>query len=269
MGTRTLSSPKINLKMTGTVQNTLTDSSVASIGHPNLSYAPTLTSGVSASQTNRAWQSKSRSLAGGASETLDLYDLAGVDIGAGAALDGVGQVVSPFEEIVAIAIVNENAVGAAGQLEVEPGAGTGWSPIGTHTAATGGALRGQGCLFKAQVAENGFDITDGASHLLKMTANGGDVVYSIYIFARHDDNESSSSSSTSSSQSASSSSSSSSSSQSASSQSNESSSSQSVSSSSSISTSSSWSSGSSTSSISTSSLSMSSVSSVSSSSWSS
>lgn len=208
---RSLSSMKLTLKMTASLANLLTDASTVSIAHPNLSYNPSLTSGVSANQANRAWQSKSRSLGSGATETLDLFDMAGVDIGAGAGLDGLGQAVSPFEEIMAIAIVNENAIGAAGILEIEPGAGTGWTPIGTHTAATGGGLRGQGMMVKSQPAEAGFEITDASSHLIKFTANGAALTYSLYILARHDDGESSSSSQSSSSSSPSSSSSSSSS----------------------------------------------------------
>lgn len=253
MGTRSLSSPKIDLKVSATVQNLMTDGSSASIQHPSFSYNPNLTNGINENQTNRGWQSKNRTLGTGVSETLDLFDLAGVDIGAGAALDGVGQAVSPFEEIVAIVIVNENDADAAGQLEIEPGAANGWTPIGTHTAATGGALRGQGVFLKAQIAEAGFEVTDAASHTLKLTANGGDVEYSIYLLARHDDNESSSSSSSSSSQSSSSSSSLSSQSSSSSSVSSQSSSSSSSQSSSSISTSSHSSASSSSSSISTSS----------------
>ncbi len=184
--------------MTANVQNLLDDlpRRNAAVAHPNLSYAPSLTNGLGDNQANRGWQSTNRPLANGATETLDLYDFAGTDIGAGVGLDGVGQAVV-HEEIMAIAIVNENAMGAAGQLEIRPGPGNGWSPIGIHTVATGGALRGQGFMLKVQPAEAGFDVTDAANHMIRFTANGGALDYSIYLLARHDDNESSSSSSTS------------------------------------------------------------------------
>ena len=211
MATRSLTAPKISLSMSATVKNTLTDATSTSVAQPVLNYAPTLASGFSAGQTNRGWQSKSRVLYNGGAETLDLYDMAGVDIGAGAGLDGVGQAIV-FEEIVAIAIVNDNAVTAPGLLQIEPSSSNGFTALGSHTVALGGAIAGQGCVFKAQPHENGFNITDASNHNLKMTAIEGPVTYSIYILARHDDDESSSSSSSSSSLSSSSLSSSSSSS---------------------------------------------------------
>ncbi len=220
MGTRSLSGTKIALKMTSTVQNTLTDGTVSSVAHPTWSYSQSLSDGVEDKQANRAWQSEDRALGSGASEVLDLYDMGGVDIGGGAGLDGLGQAVSPFEEIVAIAIVCESLSTAAGRLEIIPDSTNGWAPIGSHTVANGGALAGGGVLFKCQVTENAFAITDASSHRINIKANGGALSYSIYILARHDAETSSSSSSlssSSSSQSSSSSSFSSSSSQSSSS----------------------------------------------------
>lgn len=269
MGTRALGTPKFELRLNATVQNTLDDNTVAAAAIA-ASISDQLTSGVSASQANRGWQWKEFTISSGGNQVIDLYDFAGIDIGGGAGNDAVGQAMSPIEEIVAIIVRNNNAITAAGQLEVEPDSSNGWTPIGTHTVATGGALRGQGSMSKYQPAESAFDVTDASSHRLKLTANGGDVSASVWILGRHDDDESSSSSSSQSSQSSSSSSSSSPSSSS-------SVSSASTSSVSSLS-SSSWSSPSSSSSESTSSVSTSSVStsssssspsSVSSSSWSS
>lgn len=204
----TLTGIRIEAKLTASYINTLDDGSSTSISHPNGNYKPTMANGLNANQANRGWQSKNRDLPNASNETLDIYDLVSVDIGAGTGKDGLGQSIT-FEEIVGIMIVNENAVSASGQLEIEAGNVNGWDAIGEHTVTNGGALKGQGCLFKSQVAEAGLDITDASAHTLKFTASGGDVTYSIYILARHDDNESSSSSSSSSSQSSSSSSSSS------------------------------------------------------------
>lgn len=201
--TRSLSGPKISAKMSSTYQNTLTDLSVVSITQPSFNYAKTLTSGVEENQANRTWQSVNRVLENMYQEIFDLYDMSGIDIGAGVGMDALGQAVV-FEEIVAIAIVNENAIGAAGELEIFPSTSNGWKPIGNHTVATGGALSGQGCLFKANVAAGGFDVEQAAGSRITIRANGGSVTYSIYIIARHDDEASSSSSSTSSSMSTSS-----------------------------------------------------------------
>lgn len=201
--TRSLLNPKITLKMSATLQNTLDDDSVTGVAQPSLNYTKTLTDGIGADQANRAWQSSSRIIASGAQETIDLYDMGGLDVGAGAGNDGVGQACD-FEEIVAVVVVNDNAVGAVGQLEVLPASSNGWSPIGTYTVATGGALRGQGVLVMLQPAEQGFDVTDLSSHRVTFRAVGGDVSYSVYLLARHEDDVSSSSSSSSSSPSSSS-----------------------------------------------------------------
>ena len=236
MATRSISTPKLTVKLTGSVVNTLTDSTTVSSSQPDLSFAPSLSSGVSANQANRAWQTKSNTIASGAQETIDISTFEGKDIGGGAGNDALGQAMD-LEEIVAIIIHNENAVTAAGQLEIVPANSQGWAPIGSHTVATGGALIGGGLLAKVNPAEAGFDVS-GSSHRITLKANGGAVSYGMYILGRHDDNESSSSSSSLSS--SSSSSSSSVSSQSTSSISTSSSSSSSIStSSSSISTSSS------------------------------
>ncbi len=248
---RSLLSPKISVRMSATLRNLLVDSSKASVNHPNLNYAPPPGNGVDANQASRGWQSVGRVLFAGAAESLDLSDFAAVDIGAGAGMDGVGQAVD-YEEVVAIAVVNENAVDAAGQLEIEgPAIANGFDPIGDHTVALDGALLGQGFLMKVQVAAVGFNIDPAGNRFIEFTANGGPVTYSIYLLTRHEDVEMSSSSSSVSSISTSSVSSSSSSR-----------------SSSSVS-SSSWSSTSTSSSQSTSSSSSSSSSSASSSSWSS
>ncbi len=207
---RSTTNTRINLALSSTFRNTLDDGSIAAINHPALSYAKTLTDGIGHNQADRAWVSKNRTLAAAASETLSLYNMTDVDIGAGAGRDGLGQLVI-IEEIVAIAIVNENAVGSAGRLEIAPDATQGWTPIGTHSVATGGALAGQGVLLKIAPDMNAFVVEGGDNHNITLTANGGDVDYSIYVLGRHDVDESSSSSSSSSSLSSSSFSSSSSS----------------------------------------------------------
>ena len=232
---RQMSTIAVSFKVNGSMMNVLENAAGPSINHPSFSFTRSgsaLSNGCGNEQANRAWQSKDRAIVNGATETLDLYDLAGVDIGAGAGLDALGQAII-FEEIVQIIIVNENAIGAAGILEIEPTAGVGWTPIGTHTVATGGALYGQGLLIKQQLDERGFDIDDGVNHQIDLSAVGGDVTYSIYILGRTDDEVSSSSSSSSVTSSSSSSSQSSPSSSSWSSHSSSSSSSSSVTSSSS------------------------------------
>lgn len=214
MANRSLSSAKVGAKINATVQNVMDDGNTAS-GAVNINVDDTVSDGVSAGEANRGWQwvhtaANPKQITSGSTLVFDLYDFAALDMGAGDTRDIVGQTIT-LEEIVAILVKNSNAEGAAGQLEVEPDAVNGWTPIGSHTVATGGALRAQGLLLKYQPAEAGFDVADGSNHRLLLTANGGNVNVEIAVLGRHDDNESSSSSSSSSSSVSSSSSSSSSS----------------------------------------------------------
>lgn len=198
MGTRSITSTQFRCTLAGNLVNTLEDSTQVTCGL-TANVARTLTNGVSTGQANRGWVWQSKSLNSGVDQVIDLFDFVGMDVGAGSGMDALGQAMSPIEEIVVIMIVNENASGTSGSLEIQPDSSNGWTPIGTHTVANGGALRAQGILVKVQTHENGFDVTDASSHRLKLTATGGTVTYSVWILGRHDDEESSSSSSSSSS----------------------------------------------------------------------
>jgi hypothetical protein len=161
----------------------------------------TLESGIEADEFNRAWQSIDRTLASGASETLDLYDFATLDIGGGAGNDVLGQALT-MEEIVCLVIVQEEGPGRLEINETPPANVIAW--LGSHTVANGGALKAGGVRLWLESDADALDITDASSHKVTFKANGGAVTYSIYILGRHDDNESSSSSLSSSSSSSSS-----------------------------------------------------------------
>lgn len=193
MVSRSLSGLKLNLKLTATVLTTLDDLSSVTANQPVLTYAPSLANGIEQNQADRGWHSEDRALANGAQEILDLHRP--YDIGVGVGKDATGQDLI-FEEVVAIVVVNENAVGAAGLLEVFPSPSEGWAPIGSHTSATGGALAGQGMLTKVQLASGAFDVAE-QKHRITFRAIGGAVTYSVYVLGRHDDEESSSSGSSS------------------------------------------------------------------------
>jgi len=208
--TRSLSQPKINLRITAELVNTLSDGSETKVSHPDMQYRPTLTSGASANQANRGFEVSSISVPNGGQVTISLRDFQGFDIGAGAGNDGVGQEIL-YEEIVAIGIQNDNVVTSAGRLEIIAASSEGTNILGNHTVANGSALPGQGILVKCAPSESGFDLS-ASSHRITLKASGAAVLASLYILARHDDEVSSSSSSESSSSSSSSSSESSSSS---------------------------------------------------------
>lgn len=189
--TRSISSPKLSLKLTATVNNTLTDASSASASHPNLSYAKTMTNGLGDNQADRAWQRVSATIDVGDQEILDLLSF-NLDIGAGAGNDATGMALT-LAEVVVLVIVNENAVTADGALEIIPSASEGWNPIGSHTVANDGALYGQGMLAMAQMADVGFPV-EANSHRITFKATGAAVTYSVYILGRSDEETSSSSS---------------------------------------------------------------------------
>lgn len=206
MGTRRLAGAKLKITFAASNENVLTDEQVARCSHGSTSIGPgNIDSGVIAGAANRVWEDLDHDLASAGTQVVDLYDFAGIDIGAGSGLDSLGQALA-LENIVAI-IIKHNS--GAGSLEIAPDASAGWSPIGSHTVATGGALKAGGLLAKYQNAEGGFALTDASSHRIILTATGGAVNYSMWVLGRDDDEESSSSSNSSSSSSVSSSSSSS------------------------------------------------------------
>jgi hypothetical protein len=199
--TQQIGTNRLNFTMVAAYQNVMANAT-AEVTHPNLAYSVMLTTGDGAEQANRAWEA-SGTLASGASLTLALHDLAGVDIGAGAGRDGLGQLWA-IDDIVAVVILNENDADAAGTLAVEPAVANGWDAIGDHTG--NGALAGQGMLAKVQLAEGGLAVASDNSGIT-LTASGGDVEYAVHILARASEASSSSSSSSSGSSSSSSSSS--------------------------------------------------------------
>ncbi|KKN88374.1 hypothetical protein LCGC14_0249370 [marine sediment metagenome] len=197
MANRSLTSPKVTLQVQATINNTMDDGVVAS-GAMNGNVSDTLTNGVSVAQANRAFQWKNKTLDVGDPLDFDVYNFTGLDQGSGNQNDVVGQDLI-MEEIVSIMIVNENAEGTAGELEISPSSVNGWTPIGTHTLATLGFLRAQAVLAKHQPDTDAFPVTNGSNHRIRLRALTATVTYSIYILGRHDDDESSSSISTSSS----------------------------------------------------------------------
>jgi hypothetical protein len=221
MATRSAES-EVKLIFSATIKNTLDDGQVASVTLGDTIVSGKLQSGVEANQANRIWADTDHEISSGLTEDFDLYDFAGEDIGAGDGKDGLGLALA-IEEIVTFCI---RKTGGAGQLELMPSNPSNhitWMP--SLTVANGGALKDDGMLLLHQPDEAGFDITDASSHMIRVGANGGAVIFDMYVIGRHDDEASSSSSSSTSSSSSSSTSTSTSTSQSTSSSSSSSSSS--------------------------------------------
>ena len=205
MSTRSAVS-EVKLIFSATIKNTLDDGQVAQVVLSDTVVSGKLQDGVEANQATRAWARKDHTLASGATEDIDLYDFAGIDIGAGAGNDGLGLPMA-LEEIVTFCIRHVSGAGRLELMPTNPANYATWVP--SLTVAAGSALKANGLLLLHQPAASAFDVADGSSHMMRVGANGGDIVYDLYIIGRHDD-EASSSSSSSTSQSSSSSTSSSS-----------------------------------------------------------
>ena len=184
---------EIKLTFQSTITNTLDSGVPTSANIQRNLITGKIDGGIDADEANRAWCSESRSLGSGGNETLDLYEMTGIDIGAGAGNDGLGQACL-FEEIVALIVICEES--SAGSLEIVPGTANPLNAVGSHTVASGGALNAGGIFARIEMGAAGINLGAGTKNV-KFTANGGAVVYSVYVLGRHDDDESSSSSSSS------------------------------------------------------------------------
>ena len=200
MSTRSAES-EVKLTFSATIKNTLDDGQVAQVLLSDTVISGNLASGVDANQANRAWARKSHTLASGNTEDIDLYDFADIDIGAGLGNDGLGLPMA-LEEVVTFCIKQTSGAGRLELMPTNPSNYATWVP--QLTVALGSALKAGGLLLLHQPDEDAFDIEDGSSHMMRVGANGGDIVYDLYLVGRHDDEASSSSSSSTSSSSSSS-----------------------------------------------------------------
>lgn len=152
----------------------------ASIGEDiNLAF----TNGTAENQADRGWQSESRALVSGASETLDLYDLGSIDIGNGAGRDPLGLQQANVE-LVGLLIQNVGSVGNLGTLVIGgEGSAAAWASfIKSDTVVLD--LPPRGVLFLACPYDPAWPIADVSSHLLKFAASGGNVAYKIWMLTR-------------------------------------------------------------------------------------
>lgn len=171
-----------SFKLNGTLYNNQTASteSGATPGHEfNFTKGLSFLNGSGASQAQRFWGSKVRSLTSGNDETLDLYDLGSVDIGAGAGLDPLGQSLA-ITGIKALYI--ENIAGSAGNLVVgnESTAAT-WNSFFSGSDTATFTLKPGAIFLTADPTAAGMAVADSTNHLLKIAASGGDLTYSIAL----------------------------------------------------------------------------------------
>lgn len=195
MGTRSAES-EIKLVFNSTISNLLPDNRTATCQINEQVKTGKILNGVSANQANRAWENKAIEISSGNTLDIDLYDFGGQDIGAGSGNDGLGQAIA-LEEIVCLVIKQTGGTGRVEIMPTEPSNSLTWIPGGYATVSNGGALRVGGIRMWLETDESALDVIDATSHVLRLGANGGDVVVDVWVLGRHDDNESSSSQSTS------------------------------------------------------------------------
>ncbi len=206
MANESLSSAQIKLNFSATLQNIISGSASGNPASASIQadlINGNILSGLATGQADRLWFSEERALGSGGQETLNLYQMTGIDIGAGTGNDALGQACI-FENIFCLIVKNE--ADSAGMLEVQPGTSNPLNAIAAQTVANGGAIE-PGGLRVWYSPGVGIDLSSTKKNV-KFDANGGALHYSVYVLGRHDDEESSSSSSTSSSSRSSSSSSS-------------------------------------------------------------
>lgn len=183
---------QIVLEMDTVLEHVLTDSQTAQATIGASLISGSLSNGVSAGEASRAWENRGITISSGGSLDIDLYDLAGQDIGAGAGLDGLSLALA-LEEIVCLAIKQTSGPGRLEIMASSPAGALSWIPTGYLTVANGGALKSGGVAFWYESDESALNVTDGSSHMLRLGAISGNVAFDIYVLGRHDDNESSSS----------------------------------------------------------------------------
>jgi hypothetical protein len=182
MGTRSISSPRLQISFTSVLENLLSDGSTDVEVTQNISTNTTLTSGTTSGKADRIWISKGRTLASGASETIDVYDLGSIDIGAGAGKDALGQSWALAE---AVGLIVLSASTSVGTLAIGgEGSTATWASIfgASDTAYT--TIGPGGALVLYRPDDPAYAVADATNHLLKMAASGGAVTYSIAIIGR-------------------------------------------------------------------------------------
>jgi hypothetical protein len=183
---RELANFSFSVRIAATLRNILDDNSIPAAAEQGFTWKPdtVFTSGNGAYQANRLWYRSGKTLAMSASETLDVFDFAGVDIGAGAGRDAVGQTLA-LTSIVALMVHVDPA--SVGELILgNDGTAAAWnSPFNGSDTAELGPIAKDGLAVLWRPDATGFAVADATNHLLKFTEAGvGAVEYHTVILGR-------------------------------------------------------------------------------------
>ena len=134
------------------------------------------TDGTAANKAQRWWLSEGRTLTAAQAEDIDMFDLASVDIGAGAGLDSLGQSTT-FSGIKGI-LISVSSSSAGGIVVGNKNSAAAWaSPFTGDTDAVNIGVGGMFLLTNPTAA--GVAVADTANHLLTITDDGSGSTYSI------------------------------------------------------------------------------------------
>ena len=156
---------------------TLTNDSTTAKDDIVLSATQSLTNGTGANQAQRFWYDTGRTLSASANDSIDVYDLGSLDIGAGAGLDSLGQS-HALTGIKALYVKNHSDSG--GNIRVGgDGTAAAWnSPFNGDDDALVDLPPG-GVLLLVAPDASGWAVADTSNHLLKITDAGSGSTYDI------------------------------------------------------------------------------------------
>lgn len=177
-------SARIMASFTGTLRNAV-GTGIATTSFPAaFNYALAIADGTSLNQADKLWFSTGRTLSQNANETLDVYDFASLDIGAGSGEDPLGGALA-LAEIMALMVINRST--SAGKILVGgDGTTAAWNSIfNADDDAVLGPLGPGGMALICDPNAVSFAVADSTNHLLKVTENNtGAVTYDIAILGR-------------------------------------------------------------------------------------
>jgi len=123
------------------------------------------------------FSAESKDLTSASSVDIDIYDLGTYDLGNGAGYDNLGF--THANATIHFMFIR-NLSTSTGNLVVDPSVANGWTawlPSGTHTLAPGAMIFG---YWPA-----GLTVTDASSHIVRITASGGDITYDFQFLSTH------------------------------------------------------------------------------------
>ncbi len=188
-----ISNFKLVAKLLGNLQLSIdTAAQTASVPQGrNVTPNTAITNGTGANQADRAWaigvgDDNPRTLASGANEDLDLYDLAAIDIGAGAGKTALGQDWTLAEIVAVLFHVDPDSDGT--MVIGGGGAATALNSFfnGSDSAQLGPFGADGGVLLWNHGVANAFAVADVTNHLLKITeaSAGGVLSYRAVVLGR-------------------------------------------------------------------------------------